>query len=102
MHIELWDFYGYDAYSTEPVPAGGRALRWFIDPDHYTHVLGDIVLRRIFEGTDGSFGVRLTPENIEDHLKQVRGTQASYRTTQHADAERVRDIHTLATSSHPG
>lgn len=102
MHIELWDFYGYDAYSTEPVPAGGRALHWFINPEHYTHALGDRVLRRIFGGTDESFGVRLTPENIEAHLKEVRSTQASYRAAQRTDAERVRNIYTLATSTHPG
>ena len=98
MHIELWDFYVYNAYSTEPVLAGGRALQWFIDPEHYTHALGDILLRRIFEGTDGSFGVRLTPENIETRLKEVRSAQASYRVAQRSDAERVRNIHARATT----
>lgn len=102
MHIELWDFYGYNAYSTEPVPAGGRALQWFIDPEHYTHALGDIVLRRIFEGTDGSFGVRLTPENIETRLKEVRSAQASYRVAQRSDADRVRTIYARATATHSG
>jgi hypothetical protein len=102
MHIELWDFYGYDTYSTEPVPAGRRAMQWFIDPEHYTHALGDIVLRRIFAGTDGSFGVRLTPQNIETHLQEVRSTQANYRAAQRPDAERVRNIYTLATRTHKG
>ena len=102
MHIELWDFYGYNAYSTEPVPAGGHVLQWFIDQEHYTHALGDIVLRRIFEGTDGSFGVRLTPENIETRLKEVRSAQASYRMAQRSDAERVRSIYARATASHSG
>lgn len=102
MRIELWDFYGYDPYSTEPVPAAGRALQWFIDPEHYTHALGDVVMRRIFEGTDGSFGVRLTPANIETHLKVVRNAQASYRAAQRPDAERVRNIYSRATLTHSG
>jgi hypothetical protein len=102
MHIELWDFYGYDAYSTEPVPAGGRTLQWFIDPEHYTRALGDVLLRRIFQGADGSFGVRLTPDNIEAHLKVVRSSQASYRAAQRSDAERVRNIYARATTTHSG
>jgi len=102
MHIELWDFYGYSSYSTEPVPADGHALQWFIDPEHYTRALGEVVLRRIFEGTDGSFGVRLTPENIEAHLQEVRSAQASYRAAQRSDAERVRNIHALAVATHSG
>jgi hypothetical protein len=100
MHIELWDFYGYDSYSTESVPPGGQPLRWFINPEHYTHALGDIVLSRIFAGTDGTFGVRLTPENIESRLKEVRAMQTAYRATQRPGAERIRNIYTLATATH--
>jgi hypothetical protein len=102
MHVELWDFYGYNVYSTESVPTDGGALHWFINPAHYTHALGDIVLRRIFARTDGSFGVRLTPENIEARLREVRQAQANYRAVQPSDAERVRTIYRLAVTSPPG
>ena len=101
-HVELWDFYGYDAYSTEPVPEIHRALHWFLNPAHYTHPLGDIMLRRMFVGGDSSFGVRLLPENIEAHLQDVRNEQAHYRKFQPKDAERVREIYERATAMHSG
>lgn len=102
MHVELWDFYGYDAYSTEPVPKSHQALQWFLNPAHYTRALGDIVLRRLFVGGDNSFGVRLFPENIENHLSDIRNAQASYRKFQPADAARVREIYTRVTTAHSG
>lgn len=101
-HAELWDFYGYNAYSTEPVPEAHRALHWFLNPAHYTHALGDIVLIRMFVGGDNSFGVRLLPENIEAHLQDVRNAQARYRKSQPKDAERVREIYERATAMHSG
>lgn len=98
--VELWDFYGYDVYSTEPLPEGRGALRWFFNPAHYTHALGDIVLRRMFTGAESSFGVRLLPENIESHLQDVRDAQALYRESQHKDAQRIREIYGQATALH--
>lgn len=102
VQVELWDFYGYDIYSTESVPEGRRALHWFLNPPHYTHPLGDIMLRRMFGGGDSSFGVRLLPENIEAHLQDVRVAQARYRKFQPKDAERVREIYERALALHSG
>src|SRR5262245_45086229 len=58
----LWDFSGFDQFSTENVPSERRAyLRWFWEPTHYSKALGDIILSRIFNGPDVGFGVVLTP-----------------------------------------
>lgn len=101
-HAELWDFYGYDAYSTESVPKSHQALHWFLNPPHYTRALGDIMLRRMFVSGNDSFGIKLTPENIESHLSDVRNAQANYRKSQPTDAARVREIFTQATTTHSG
>lgn len=102
LHAELWDFYGYDEYSTEALPEGRRSLRWFLNPVHYTHALGDVMLSRMFTGGRGSFGEKLLPENIENHLQDVRSAQARYRQSRPKDAERVRDIYERANAMNPG
>ena len=102
MRVELWDFYGYDAYSTESVPKNHQPLQWFMNPAHYTHALGDIMLSRMFVGGDNSFGVRLFPQNIESRLAEVRSARANYRKFQPADAARVREIYFRVTATHDG
>lgn len=99
---ELWDFYGYDAYSTESVPNSRRALHWFLNPAHYTHPLGDIILRRVLDGSTVPFGVKLTPQNIETRLQEVRTARTRYRALQSQDVARVRKLYALATAPRPG
>jgi hypothetical protein len=97
--MELWDFYGYDQYSTESLPDSPVALRWFWTPSHYTHALCDIMLRRIFTNDMSDYGARLTPHSIETRLKQVKDAQRQYRARQRQDASRIRTIYSLATTT---
>lgn len=76
----LWDFNGYDAYSTEPVPAQGDRrgeMQWFWDPAHFKKALGEVMLATIYRGGTG-YGVRLTPSTIEARLVAQRAAQAAY------------------------
>jgi hypothetical protein len=96
----LWDFSGYDSYSTESVPEErGRVLRWFWDPIHCNRALGDVMLRRIFGAGDSRFGTLLTVDNIELHLAGVREAQRAYRQRHEADARRVRKLFEFATGA---
>ena len=97
--IELWDFYGYDQYSTEPLSDSPVALQWFWTPSHYTHALCDIMLRRIFTNDMSDYGARLTPQSIETRLKQVENAQQQYRARQKQDASRIWTIYSLATTA---
>lgn len=91
--IDLWDFSGYDQYSTESVPtSGGAVLQWFWEPSHYTKALGDKILARIFGAGAGDYGVLLTPETVESRLMTVREARQTYRSDHAADVRRVRDI----------
>ena len=93
QEIPLWDFSGYDMYSAEPLPDEGVFLRWFEDSWHYRYVLGDLIIRRVLGVDRGSWGVQLTPQNIEAHLEDIRQQQRLYRSHQPEDARRVRDFY---------
>ena len=91
--IPLWDFSGYDSYSTETVLMGGHALHWFWDSKHYTRALGDAIVRRIFGTGDIHFGARLTPEILEPHLMAIREERRLYREQHPDDVRRVRELY---------
>ncbi|MCT7964364.1 hypothetical protein NG791_27170 [Laspinema sp. D1] len=69
----VWDFSGYHSITTEPLSS---AMKNYIDSSHYRKEIGDLVLNRIFqynqEIVPEDFGVLLTPETVENHLKQIR------------------------------
>jgi hypothetical protein len=91
--IALWDFSGYDSYTTESVPNASRdVLHWFWEPSHYTKELGDKIIERLFGGGDGTYGVLLTPATIESRIADVRAAREAYRNSQPADVGRVREI----------
>lgn len=94
--IELWDFGGYDSYTSEPVPANGdrtARMRWYWDPVHYTSALGDLMTARMF-GIKGAveFGVRLSADRVADRLAQVRQEQQDYRRRNSAELQRARHL----------
>jgi hypothetical protein len=58
----LVDFSGYNAFTTEPIPAYGdhhTKMRWFWEAGHYQSALGDRMLGRLFGAVDVGFGVEL-------------------------------------------
>jgi hypothetical protein len=87
--VVVWDFTGYDRYSTESVSVNSQRLHWFWESFHYTRALGDVITRRITGDDSESFGVKLTSENIESHLSNIRDQQRLYRERQPRDVERV-------------
>lgn len=97
----LWDFSGYNSYTTETVPAAGdlrTKMRWYFESSHYTRALGDLLLDRIFEHDEpgreiaADFGVRLDPSTIEAHLEQVRGDREAWRRAFPADAAELQEL----------
>ncbi|WP_153307616.1 hypothetical protein [Desulfospira joergensenii] len=83
--IELWDFSGYNNISMEKVPAPGNVsqeMNWYWEASHYKRKTGDLLLDRVLLGIQGrpiaNFGVKLSLENIETHLKTIREERASF------------------------
>lgn len=91
----LWDFTGYDQYSTEEVPDQrdkSATMRWFWDSVHFKKVLGDMILRRILTGEPAGFGVMLTPDNVRQHLADIRAARQVYRDKTGAGPARVSEV----------
>ena len=69
----VWDFSGYNSITTEPI---NDRMENYIDNSHYSPKAGDLVLNRILsfqtERVPKDFGILLTQDNIETHLKQIR------------------------------
>lgn len=97
----LRDFSGYNAISTEAVPAEGdmkRTMRWYSDSSHYTLALGNVVLDRISgsaihePGVPDDFGVLLTPATLENQLVLVRQGHARYRAMHPEDEAEIAQV----------
>jgi hypothetical protein len=93
--IPLWDFSGYDSYSTEPVSVGGQSMHYFWEPSHYTPALGAAIVKRIFGVGDEHFGVLLSPESIEPHITAIREQRRLYRKHHEAEVNRMRSVYDL-------
>lgn len=77
---ELWDFSGANAITTEDIPRqSGSRMRWYWDGSHFTKAAGTVILERIITGQgDDSFGIRLTPDNVDQVTARIRAERAAY------------------------
>jgi hypothetical protein len=81
--VELWDFSGFLPYADEKVPRPGdktSEMRWYWEAGHFKKTLGDMLLARIFDagGETEHWGTRLTPQNSEEHLRQLLAARDDY------------------------
>ncbi|MBM0108888.1 hypothetical protein JM946_29520 [Steroidobacter sp. S1-65] len=91
--VDLWDMNTYSPYTTESIYEGSRGLQWFINCGHYTRSLGDRMVRQIFSPEIEIVGQRLTPQNLEAHLAEIRTAQRDYRNQHRSDVERMLTIY---------
>jgi hypothetical protein len=95
--IPVWDFTGYDAFSTEAIPYSETesiGMRWFRDPSHMRKATGDLVLDRVSGDSDapGSFGVRLSAGSLDRHLARIRSDRSLYLERNRPDVAWVEEI----------
>lgn len=80
----VWDFSGYNSVTTEPVPEPGdrkSLMRGYWEGSHYSRVTAGFVLDRMFAGgaaVPDDFGVLLTGENIDEHLRNIYQQHVRY------------------------
>lgn len=78
--VTLWDFSGYNTYTTEDFPTqAGKPMYGYYDSSHFSDAIGRKIISRVFGGSETQFGVKLSSQNIEQHLKQVQLQQEQYR-----------------------
>jgi hypothetical protein len=79
--VPLWDFNAFDQYSTEtPPPLNEKhdELRWFWEPAHYRHELGDLMLASMLDRQCGNrrwlgkVGVDITGVPLQHQLDELR------------------------------
>lgn len=90
---ELWDFDDYNFFTTEVVPKVKQPMRWFFDPEHYSHELGHEMLKRIFYSGDPRLGSRLTPQNVESHLQEIRQHQHAFQQEYRREVQTVGQLY---------
>ncbi|MBF0220187.1 MAG: hypothetical protein HQL49_11780, partial [Gammaproteobacteria bacterium] len=95
--------------TSEPVPAAGdkeSEMRWHWESSHYKKELGDLVLDRIFDyhsadrKIPSDFGILLMPDNLEQHLAQIRADRERWRSTHSQDIAEIESLtkHSLTLS----
>ena len=81
-YVELWDFTGYSAETTQAFPEheslNGTSLFW--DPSHYKPALGKQVMASVLgQGARGlGLGIQLNESNIHAHLLNLRQARDLY------------------------
>jgi hypothetical protein len=93
----VWDFSGYNAVTTERVPAADDAssrMHWFIDGTHGSLALGNLVQDSIFDRSPAvpGFGVRLDADNLEQQLERTRKARDVYRAKFPGEVREVRRL----------
>lgn len=105
--VDLWDFSGFDRYSTESVdalPARGTSLDWFWEPAHYRRELGDLMLANIWRthcppdwADSPHYGVRLNGHGdaaaqLDAHLAAQRAARDAYKAAHLRVVQRIRQL----------
>ena len=91
-----------ESITSERVPGArekGKPMQWYWEAGHYKPVVGELVVARMLGNDKGSnpappgFGVRLTPQNVETQLSEVRESQRRYAADR---GEEIRALENLA------
>ena len=79
--VQLFDFAGYNEFTTERVPPPGdrrTVMRWYWEAGHYKPALGSEMLDTML-GRASRFGVALTSANVETALQEIRESRSCFR-----------------------
>lgn len=98
QQLKIYDFAYYNKYTKEEVPLKGdrkTQMQWYWEDSHFRKELGDKIIDRIFkkENSEKDFGVLLTKENIESHLKSARNEGGKYEKKNFKDIEELKRIY---------
>lgn len=75
--VVLWDFTIPTEDTMEELPRDEHGvMQWYLDPSHFRSTLGERMMRRFMGGSplagDENFGMVLTPDTVEDNIRQYR------------------------------
>lgn len=94
--LALFDFSGFNSITTETIPSNDDAsgvMKYYIDSSHYNANAGDLIISKIFNDKNSEvpkdFGIKLTKENIEEHLKNIEVDRNKYGETNKEEIEKA-------------
>jgi hypothetical protein len=90
--VTLWDFNGFNRYTTETLPPEGNhvdELQWFWEPVHFRPELGSILIERMMGKGPDDIGVVLTPENLAADIAAFHDAQDKWVAAHPADVARI-------------
>jgi len=99
--FSLWDFSGFNAYTTESVPAEDdreHPMRWYWESSHFRKELGDLVLKIVLGRQDAvretvaDFGVRLDAANLDVQLAAIRAARSRWQQSHEQDVTEIAAI----------
>jgi hypothetical protein len=95
---ELWDFSGYNPVTSEDIPRDPAVrMRWYWDGSHFTKAAGTLMLDRVLNAKgDESFGIRLSPDNVESVIARIRAERAAYAASHAGEVAEVAAIAELS------
>ncbi|WP_337098217.1 hypothetical protein [Paenibacillus sp. YIM B09110] len=74
----IWDFSGYHEISMSSL----NQSETYNDLSHFSKKIGDLILNRMLDKKTNNlpayFGIRITPDNIEEHLKKLRSDREQW------------------------
>lgn len=101
--VLLWDFSGYNAFSTERFPPPGdrkTKLKYYWETGHFKAALGVEMIRRLSaRSSDGDFGQLLTEVTREQALNDIREQRRIYLRQLPEEARRVADYFAVSTAA---
>lgn len=97
--VRIWDFSGFHDFAREPIPGVGqpRPMEWFIDNNHFSRRLGNLMLDVVFDTTNRrdppeGFGVLLTPDTVEEVLTRLRRGRDQYARSHPEEMKEMKDV----------
>ena len=99
----LWDFSQYNSVTTKPFiehPKKTGGIKDYYDSFHFRTSIGNLLLDRIFamqtERLPDDFGVLLTPDSIEPHLRAMDARREQYAKAHQAEiVEQIQMVDSL-------
>jgi hypothetical protein len=97
--LPLFDFSGFNSITDVAIPGPddrSREVQWFWEPSHYKKAAGDLILDRILgyaspdHRVPDDFGIKISPDNIDDWLVHTRVAGQQYRAAEPEEAAIVK------------
>jgi hypothetical protein len=91
--VPVWDFSGYNSITAEPIT---NDIKNYTDNSHYMPKIGTLILNKILgyqtQVVPQDFGILITPENVEQHIEQIRRDRQAWAQKHLQEVQLVQEV----------